>query len=300
MINVGFYGSSGGAVNTIVDRSAAIPGGTGDFTSIDNAEASGGNVAFRGTGIGSQQGIYFQQAGGSLTRVVDNTVPMPGAGGNFSFLAMGDLSATTVAFRGFSGGAQGLFIAPFGSSLITAADTSTPLPGGNGNFEYFDSPLSLSGTDLAFHGGGGGDDAIFLFHNGARIRIADLKTFIPSGTGTFTSFYPLVATDGGIVAFLGYGIGGQRGIYSYEGGVLEKVLDLNTTLDGKSVSDLFFYSEGLDARNLLFQANFTDGSSGLFIASVPEPSAIALAAVGMLALSRRRPETHSAKKMSCD
>lgn len=43
-----------------------------------------------------------------------------------------------------------------------------------------------------------------------------------------------------------------------------------------------------DRSELLFHATFTDGSSGLFVALVPEPSSLALLGLGGLALLRRR------------
>jgi hypothetical protein len=52
---------------------------------------------------------------------------------------------------------------------------------------------------------------------GPPVKVADLNTAIPGGSGNFTSFIPgnpvMPAIDGTRVAFLGTGSGGQQGIY---------------------------------------------------------------------------------------
>lgn len=45
-----------------------------------------------------------------------------------------------------------------------------------------------------------------------------------------------------------------------------------------------------DAGQLAFSATFTDGSSGVFVATIPEPTSLALLSLTGLAMRRRRPE----------
>jgi len=47
----GIYSSVGNSLSTVADRSTAIPGGIGSFTSFENPSISGGNVAFTGSGM---------------------------------------------------------------------------------------------------------------------------------------------------------------------------------------------------------------------------------------------------------
>lgn len=44
-----------------------------------------------------------------------------------------------------------------------------------------------------------------------------------------------------------------------------------------------------DAGQLAFSATFTDGSSGVFVATIPEPTSLALLSLTGLAMGRRRP-----------
>lgn len=66
-------------------------------------------------------------------------------------------------------------------------------------------------------------------------KIADTGTPIPDGTGSFTAFPTLdnpiaPSIDGGDVVFAGAGSGGQLGIYTEIGGVLDVVADTNTPI----------------------------------------------------------------------
>ena len=65
------------------------------------------------------------------------------------------------------------------------------------------------------------------------LRIADLNTLIPSGSGNFTGFGS-PSLDGGNVAFQGFG-SGQSGIYTDIDG-LDVVADRNTPIPGGSFS----------------------------------------------------------------
>jgi hypothetical protein len=97
------------------------------------------------------------------------------------------------------------------------------------------------------------------------IKVADFATAIPSGTGNFTSFSAVTAS-GAHVAFLGQGSGGQAGIYLAS--ALTKVIAVGDALDGKTVASLRLGQFGFDHNSLTFAATFTDGSEGVFSASV--------------------------------
>jgi hypothetical protein len=97
------------------------------------------------------------------------------------------------------------------------------------------------------------------------IRIADLATPIPGGTGSFTGF-TAVSSSLGHTAFLGTGSGGQAGIYLAS--VLTKVIAVGDTLEGKVVSALHLGRDGLDGDRLAFGASFTDGTEGVFVTRV--------------------------------
>src|SRR5262249_2342350 len=101
----------------------------------------------------------------------------------------------------------------------TAADNSTPIPGGTGGFTSLPTAPSLSGDTLAFFGAGtGGQQGIYSTTRESPqspTRIVDFNTPSPNGTGNFLS----LATEAGIiivggdVLFSGRGSGGQQGVY---------------------------------------------------------------------------------------
>jgi hypothetical protein len=67
----GIYSTAGG-LNAVADSGTAIPGGSGNFTSLgDNTAIDGGSVVFTGSGSGSQSGIYTNYGG--VNTVVNNT-----------------------------------------------------------------------------------------------------------------------------------------------------------------------------------------------------------------------------------
>ena len=281
---------------------------------------SGQNVAFFGMGGGGQQGIYaaFTPSPGfppvPIT-VADMNTAIPGGSGNFtSFLWPPQpvypphpaISGQNVAFFGAgAGGQQGIYFSAFPPNPITpptpitVADLNTAIPGGTGNFTGF-FPLTpingwppnpcVSGQNVAFFGTGSGGqagiyEAMYPPHPvfpPTPIKVADMTTPIPGGTGDFTDFGALSmsATD---LVFLGDGSGGQMGIYDMTGGNLLKVVDLNSQLvPGLSITRLMLSPSAADGDPIAFEATFSDGSQELFLASVPEPSALVHVALGLL------------------
>jgi hypothetical protein len=138
------------------------------------------------------------------------------------------------------------------------ADTATAIPGGTGSFTTFFSPADLAhppspcisfGT-VAFFAAGPGQQGIYMFPPGPPqippgppIRVADLSTAIPGGSGNFTAFSaqpsigPVAGCPGGCtktIAVLGFGESGQQGIYMFPPGPPERVADLSTAIPGGS------------------------------------------------------------------
>jgi hypothetical protein len=122
-------------------------------------------------------------------------------------------------------------------------------------------------------------------------KIVDVNTPIPGGMGNFVSFTALAVRtpsadfapapgSASPVAFIGTGSGGQEGIYVSSpvgphnpGDPLFptnpiKVIDLNDTLDGKTISNLQLGPGGLSGDPLVFAATFTDGTQGIYLAPV--------------------------------
>jgi hypothetical protein len=180
---------------------------------------------------------------------------------------------------------RGIYLDTPAAGLGVVADLNTAIPGGTGNFTDFDYP-SLEGASVAFKAYGSGQKGVYSDVGGSLGVVADLNTPIPDGTGNFTDFGYIVSLDGGNVAFQAEGASGQKGIYTNVGRSLNKVIDLSDSLDGKTIWWLYMGPEALSGNSVAFLAAFTDNSSGVFTATVvPEPSALALAALGLLGLA---------------
>ena len=171
------------------------------------------------------------------------------------------------------------------------ADTDTAIPGGTGNFEDFGTP-SIGGGEVAFRGRGSfPQQGVYTDVSGSLRVVADLNTAIPGGTGNFDIFTN-PSIDGGDVAFSGFGFGSgsdfEGGLYVEVGGMLFEVIAAGDTLDGKTVEAVLSGEESLSGDQVAFFAGFTDGTEGVFIATIPEPSTAALMALGLVGLAARR------------
>ncbi|HEY2251608.1 MAG TPA: PEP-CTERM sorting domain-containing protein, partial [Planctomycetaceae bacterium] len=113
----------------------------------------------------------------------------------------------------------------------------------------------INGDTVAFYGAGsGGQQGIYRATSvGSPIKVADLNTAIPSGTGNFTGFsISGIPTDpcvsGDTVAFVGMGAGGQQGVYRKALPDLApiKVADTGTAIPGGTGSFTSFSALSLD------------------------------------------------------
>ncbi len=313
----GIYTNLDGTLSRVADRNTPIPGSTGNFDSFDLPTLNNGSVAFIS---GSQgQGIYTN-LGGVLSAVADRNTPIPDGTGNFKSFEGSVIDNESIAFLG-SGGSQqffqqGIYIKA-GDSLNALADYNTPIPGGSGNFDAFNAPslnngsVVFKGFGLPLPGQGRSQSGIYTNLNGSFSVVADRNTPIPSGVGNFSDFgIGTPAINNGNVAFVGYGAslnGALKGIYTTLGGTLTKVIDNNDSLDGKTLSSSNFSSatlglEGLSGNQIAFQAEFTDSSSGIYIAtlnptSIPESpmvlGVLCVGAIGVGSALKRRQQTCS-------
>jgi hypothetical protein len=155
-------------LNTLADtRATLIPGGTGTFTSFNP--------------VGSPGDPY--RSGG-------NTV-----------------------FWGAGIGQQGIYATLFGT-LTKVADLNTAIPGDTHHYSFvsYRPDAVIFGSNVLFVGNGAdGSQGIYVRNppNPALppspIKIADLNTAIPGGTGKFVSFQPDPVIFGDNIAFIGNG-----------------------------------------------------------------------------------------------
>lgn len=275
-VHTGIYMYVGGNLTKVADQNTAIPDGSGNFdgNGFNYPFFDGGNVVFAG---GSsifeseyQEGIYMY-SGGNLTKVVDLNTPTPDGTGNFTSIdPFSSLSVENVAFGGLdSTGQRGVYVKLGGENLTKLADQNTAIPDGRGNFTNLGSP-SIDGGNVAFTGRGTDQAGIYTNISGSLCVVANRSTqILPDQTFFFTGFGSLTI-DGGNVAFKGTSgnYAEYLGIFTNLGGSLMKVIDLNDTLDGKSIKYLYLWPEGLSGNQIAFHAVFSDGSEGIYVATI--------------------------------
>jgi len=262
---IGIYRSLAGNLEIVADRTTAMPDGGGNFTSLSNPQISGENIAVTGYNYTSNMlGIYLYS--NNIWNVIANRyTQLPGGVGNFTGFTFNNISGDNVAFMGSGNPVGGLHqegvYAKIDGNLITIANQSTPIPGGNGNFVGFYAP-DISASNLVFRGYSFSQDGIYTFIDGGLHIVADGNTLVPGSTDTFRGFsnaFP--AISGRYVAFYNNGV-----IYTNLGGKLKKVIGTGDLLDGKTiigVGDLL----DLDGDKLAISVQFANYAPAIYLAT---------------------------------
>ena len=285
----GIYTNSGGSLVKVADTNTPVPSGSGNFQNLGRSSSSAGTVAFDGDdALGNGIGIY-SRTGGVLTKVADSNTAQPGGAGSFAQFGSPTLDGSNFAFwgRGPSNPVEGIYRSVGGGAPTIVADSNTIVPGAGGTFDNIRPFPAISGSSVSFMAyGSNGSDGIYRFA-GSLSTVADTNTPVPGGTGNFVGFDDYSSISGSNVAFLGFFStlsAATEGIYTTIGGGLSEVVKAGDQLDGKTVSSVFMGPEALSGGSIAFSAAFSDGSSGLFVATVPEPTGVVLSGFGFLSL----------------
>jgi hypothetical protein len=299
-------------VTKIVGASTAIPGGTGNFTSLHSPafaviaahpSIGSGNAVFLGAGSGGQQGIYRVIPSepvipGNPVKLADLNTAIPEGTGNFTgfFPQLSTHGGEAAVLATGAGGQQGIYRFIPTEPMTKVADLNTAIPDGTGNFTAFPlaSPV-ISNGNVAFLGNGsGGQQGIYRVIPteptipGEPVKVADLNTAIPSGSGNFTGFVGSPAISGNNVAFIANGSGGQQGVYvtiptepNIPGNPV-KVADTATTMPGSADSFQFFESVSMDRSVVSAALAFVGGGTvggdpmkGVYVSLIGPPIKVA-------------------------
>ncbi len=300
----GYYTTAGGPLRVSADRNTPMPGGSGNFEwgqltptvpsppSIDH-----GKVVFYGERFDEAKEAYeygfYRDIGGSLSVVVDHNTPAPDGSGILA-VSPSYLSADSgnVGFVGGHSAFERALYMKTPDSIQIVADTSTPVPGGTGTFTFTsDEPLSLSGEQVAFVGHGSLFEHGIYLHDGASLHlIVDKNTPVPGAVGTFMRFgYP--SLDAGNLAFTAATGPDQGGLFAQFDGLLISIIESSEILDGRTARYLAAGPEMFSGNQVAFVAFFTDGSSAIYVATIPEPSALLFSIVAA-SMGRRRHRQH--------
>ncbi len=279
----GYYRTDGTGFETIVDSVPVVPGRTFNWFELPiwppHFAVDQGQVGFWTLFTDTQskvgpseyhQGVFLWKDG-LLTPVLYDSVPKP-EGGVFDFTMGGvALDGDDLAYAAWDGNAYALDIgAPYGVFARIA-----------GNL------VQLIGSPAA---GGSGTDNIF------SIAIANGRVVIPT-----------INTPGGEV---------HSALKVYSGGAISQLIGTGDLLDGKTVLQAHYIDAdplnssfgqalappGMWENQVAFRAKFTDGSEGIYVATVPEPTTLALATlavIGVIPIARRRARARHARGAMC-
>jgi hypothetical protein len=187
-----------------------------------------------------------------------------------------------VAFSGTrTAGGQGIYRLPAGGTPAEFANTD----GAIANFLNGSVAINSTGS-VAFTAAldAGGTGLLLAPAGGSLTQVADTS-------GQFSALVLGGLNVSGTLAFVGDLTAGGRAVYLFPpGGSLTRIIGNGDALDGSTITGLTFpFASINDAGQIAFAASLADGRQGVFVGTpVPEPTSLALIAVGGLAALRRR------------
>jgi hypothetical protein len=298
--NVAFNGDSNGStfiggtyarIGTSLIRIADTTSAGGGFFGFSNTALDGNRVSFSGNRTSDLSDAVYRGDGATLQKIAGSGTPVPGGTGTFSSVNSEIVARNDgLVFYGSGGGGRGVYKLLNGT-LQKVADENTPIPVGDGNFTGFDNAsVGFDGTNAAFMGFGSNSQVGVYAQAGNTLRrIADNGEIAPADGGRFRFPERYVSMDSGHVVFAANtNTSSAIRLYSDFDGSLRRIVGVNDILFGKQISTLSIDHQAISGNSIAFVANFTDGSSGVYLASIPEPSSLATCAALALALARSR------------
>jgi hypothetical protein len=271
----GIYLYSEGSLEVIADRNTRIPPeDSAFFAAFAEVSMDSGDIVFRASQKTQGNGIYLYRDG-TVSAIADSNTAVPGrAGYNFSgfFELTGD--AGQVTFVGESPGFYRGIYKDDGNSIQRVADEDTPFPGSASNFSTLEYPSADEGS-VAFVGAApavDGPEGVYQYDGNGIQVVADNRTAIPGGTGTFTGFGSAVSADGGNVLFKGGGSDPSSsqttsGLYLASASSLSVVADTRTAVPG-GAGDFTSFDigmESLDGGDVVFLGKDEQFRRGVYL-----------------------------------
>jgi hypothetical protein len=273
----------------VADTTMTMPGTTARFhelagfgTPSFDVAIDGANIAFSGFGnLGSvyDEGVY-RESGGVLSAVANRSTPLPGESQPSTFFR-GEIDADGghVLFWPDAGvfTTQG---APAGQFRKVFSESSS-LPGLTSPVTIF-APntfgMDPDGTTafIASRGSSPYDGFLYIQQpNGVNRKIVDETQTNPVTNNKFSDLSHYYSLSEGRVLFSAWSLFGGDSIdaiyLSNDSGFDPVISDLQP-LDGKDLTDVSVFKDSLIGSNFVFQATFSDGTSGVYLAtSGPAP-----------------------------
>lgn len=238
----GIFRHDGSTLHVVARDGTAIPGQLFAFDNffVQYVGLDAGKTLFRGV---NEPEVYigiFTDLTGPLTRVIDNDMPLPGAGVNFffaaspilrngkmAFVAADDVAAPTVAcIYSDAGGA----LAP----IVCAGD---PAPSIGGTFS-FPQDTAFNGRNIAFRGTNNSNVPAVFTNIGGELMKTIARNDVLDNRVVNTPSISIEAIDGNSIAFLTTFVGGGSGIYvaTYPELDIPGDIDADGDLDGDDIA----------------------------------------------------------------
>jgi hypothetical protein len=273
----GIFTGNGGPLTPLYNSSAFRALGTAPTLN------SAGTAAFvADPGAGAPSGV-FTGNGGPVTAIADSLTFF-----NFRISPLVN-DAGTVVFvaQEVAGGATGVFTGA-GGPVTTVAVTGT-------RFSAIDQYPSMNDSGVvAFSGGlAAGGEGVFTAGGGGIATVADTSGAFSGFAGFSLGSGPSI-NNAGTVAFFATLDAGGSGIFTGSDPTADAVIRTGDALFGAPVTALDFFRGLNDAGQMAFIAELADGRQVVVradpaqVGAVPGPSALALLAIGTLALAGYR------------
>lgn len=299
----GHYFFDGTGVSTIAEGGAPAPGGTYSSLSGDVNRLDGHNYAVEGSRVGLGDTVFAFD--GTTTRVVaDESMTAPGfPTQNFTDFDEPSIGTDgTVAFEGQfrnptdpTSFEEGVYT-ELGGAITEIVSTFDAVPDAAASvaFEGFDG-IWIDGDDVVFRASTTNEEDNGIYASlggGPVIKLVDRGDAVPGGTGTFESFLDdSITFIDGLLAFEGRDEAGRASIFFQDiagGGDLTRIIGDGDTLDGEVIDLIDLHKNGFDGLNLAFDLRFENNERAIYTTVIPEPTSLALLAVGGLLVARRR------------
>lgn len=247
----GVYVYRGGSqpLQLIADTDGFRPGAGELFADFLRVTMDGGVVAFTNEDFDSRLGGAYRHDGGGLQVVADDRTVIPGQAPQ-RFANFGDIAIHDGAVL-FGGGPQlhftvsaqdGLYLSAQGV-LGAVVDSSTPIPGGAGNFDLV-GEVELETGGFAFtrpHPDSTVDDGIYRNLGSGLEVVANLSTVAPHSGTPFTNFRAF-SRDAGATAFVAEAAGRTAVYLAEDHEPLRPIATIQTPYPGAGQNFAGFYN----------------------------------------------------------
>lgn len=275
----GIYTASGGNITTVIagDSPIGVPNNA-RFT-VSPQIANDGTVVFAAYHYGGFDGAGVYQYRSGQTELLASDPVYSGSLVAPAISNTGLIAYQMPAFDRFGSHiSDKLYIHSAGNT--TLVDTLNTL-------RYFDSlDVNDSGTIIA--------------SIGHEVRIYDGNGFIStvaSSSTTFSRFEDVSINNAGDLVFYATLTGQSAGLFRGGNAAIDKIIAVGDLLDGSPVKQLSISTQAInDEGTIAFWARLANGNQGVYMVSVPEPSTLLLASIGLALAYRvagRRARTYS-------